>query len=217
MLTSTDLTNHDVGVLAIIRLRRHAPPMELLDALMAGGITRLEVTLPTPNALLTISRWQQVTQVQVGAGTVRTAAQAVEAINAGAQFLVTPTFDADVLDTAATAGRPVYCGASTPTEIERAYRHPAVAAVKVFPVGPLGGVGYIKAIAEPLENVAFLPTGGVHAETVAAYAALGCVGVGVGSELSNDGLVSSQAWDEVRNRVTTTVNAWQRGMVDQER
>lgn len=202
----------DVGVVAIIRLRRHSPPLEVLEALTAGGITRLEVTLPTPQARATITAWQGRTEAQVGAGTVRSADQAVQAISAGAQFLVTPTIDSGVLGAAAPAGRPVYCGASTPTEIELAHRHPAVAAVKVFPAGPLGGVNYIKAIAEPLDDIPLLPTGGVGAAEATAYAAMGCVGVGVGGHLVNDDLVADQAWAEIRDRAAAMVRAWDDGV-----
>ncbi|MGC0271686.1 bifunctional 4-hydroxy-2-oxoglutarate aldolase/2-dehydro-3-deoxy-phosphogluconate aldolase [Pseudactinotalea sp. Z1739] len=202
----------DVGVVAIIRLRRRSPPLEVLEALTAGGITRLEVTLPTPDARATITEWRDRTEAQVGAGTVRSADQAVQAISAGAQFLVTPTIDSGVLGAAAPAGRPVYCGASTPTEIELAHRHPAVAAVKVFPAGPLGGVDYIKAIAEPLDDIPLLPTGGVGAAEATTYAAMGCVGVGVGGHLVNDDLVADQAWAEIRDRAAAMVRAWDDGV-----
>lgn len=207
----------DVGVVAIIRLRQHAPPRELLHALTGAGITRLEITLPTPGSLEAISAWQELTEAQVGAGTVRTTAQAVGAISAGAQFLVTPTMDTGVLGAAAPAGRPVYCGASTPTEIDQAHRHPAVSAVKVFPAGPLGGPSYIKAIAEPLDDVPLLPTGGVGADEARIYAAMGCVGVGVGGPVANDDLVGAGAWEEIGARAGALVRAWHDGVAERSR
>lgn len=207
----------DVGVVAIIRLRRHTPPPELLQALTGAGITRLEITLPTPGSLETITAWQDLTGAQVGAGTVRTTAQAVAAIGAGAQFLVTPTIDTGVLGAAAPAGRAVYCGASTPTEIEQAHRHPAVAAVKVFPAGPLGGPSYLKAIAEPLDDVPLLPTGGVGVDEARTYAAMGCVGVGVGGQVANDDLVGAGAWEEISARAGALVRAWDDGVAERPR
>lgn len=202
----------DVGVVAIIRLRRQRPPRQLLRALVAAGVQRLEVTLPTPAAFETITAWRGQTSAQVGAGTVRTTAQAVQAITAGAKFLVTPTIDAGVLGAAASAGRPVYCGAATPTEVEHAFRHATVAAVKVFPAGPLGGPAYLRSIAEPLDDIPLLPTGGVGPDEARLYAAMGCVGVGVGGRVVNDDLVDAAAWTQVEDRARAVVQAWAEGV-----
>lgn len=206
----------EFGVVAIIRLREHRPPRELFEALRDGGITRLEVTWPTPGAREVIADWRGA-GAHVGAGTIRTAAQAVAAIGAGAEFLVTPTIDHGVLDAAASADLPVLCGASTPTEIERAHRHRAVEAVKVFPAGALGGASYIKAVTEPLDDVPLLPTGGVGRDEAYAYAVMGCVGVGVGGSLVNEQVVAAQDWSEVRRRAEDLVRAWERGVAERAR
>lgn len=204
---------NEIGVIAIIRLRHQEPPDALYDALIAGGVGALEVTLPTPGSLAAISRWASRREVAVGAGTVRDAAGARMARDAGAGFFVTPTIDDDVLAIAAEAGIPVYCGAATPSEIERAHRLGA-AAVKVFPVGPMGGVSYIKAVMEPLDDIAFVPTGGVGIDNAASYASIGCVGVGVGSSIVAEHLVAAQRWDEITQRAAGVMSAWQRGLDD---
>lgn len=201
-----------VGIVAIVRLRRQPVPDAVADALRAGGVGHAEITLPTPGALQTIARWQEREGLVVGAGTVRTAADARAAILAGARFLVTPTLDHAVLDAAAEHGVPVYCGAATPTEIDHAYRHRAVAAVKVFPAGVLGGARYITAVREPLHDVPLLPTGGVGAAEAREYARLGCVGVGVGGHLVDDDVVATAAWDRLEQRAAELVAAWSAGL-----
>lgn len=200
------------GVVAIVRLRACTAPVELYDALVEGGVTRLEVTLPTPDAETTIEAWTKRNGgVSVGAGTVRTAADVARATRAGAQFLVTPTFRLDVLDAAHAAHVPVYCGAATATECDMAWSHPAVVAVKVFPAATLGGPAYIKALKDPLDDVKFLPTGGVDPAAARAYAALGCVGVGVGGALVSESLVRDENWEKLRRRATDFCAAWVEG------
>ncbi len=203
-------THSTAGIVAIIRLRTEVPP-NVAQALSAGGIDTVEVTLPTPGSLQTVTRWRAETDLRVGVGTIRTGPDAKAAIEAGAQFLVTPTIDDDALAEAANAGIPVYCGASTPTEIERAFRSPAVAAVKVFPVGAFGGPSYIKAIRDPLPDIPLLPTGGVSVHNTAEYAALGAVGVGVGGALVNQDLITAGDWDGLRERAAQFAAAWSKG------
>ncbi|MGH1564708.1 bifunctional 4-hydroxy-2-oxoglutarate aldolase/2-dehydro-3-deoxy-phosphogluconate aldolase [Mumia sp. DW29H23] len=198
------------GIVAIVRLRRETPTDALLDALLAGGVRQVEITVDSPSAHEVISRWARRGDALVGAGTIRTAADAEAAIAAGAQFLVTPTTVDAVLDTARTRGVPVACGALTPTEIDDAWSRGA-AAVKVFPIGTVGGVSYLKAVRAPLHDVPLLPTGGVDAGNITAYAAAGAVGVGVGSSLVSEDLVAAGDWDAVRERALSLVEAWEAG------
>ena len=195
-------------IVSIIRLRRTQVPDELVAALVDGGIEAIEVTLPTPGALDLVARYAGQPRARIGVGTVRDRAGALAARDAGAGFFVTPTIDPEVLQVAADAGIPVYCGAATPTEIETAYRHPAVQAVKVFPAGQLGGPGYIKAIMDPLDDIPLLPTGGVGLDNVADYAALGCAGVGVGGSLVSEADVAAADWNAIRDRAAQFVTAW---------
>ncbi|NLI04275.1 MAG: hypothetical protein GX483_03220 [Actinomycetaceae bacterium] len=197
-------------IIAIIRLHSQPVPTELVRAIAAGGIGMVEVTLTTPRALETIAQFADDPEITIGAGTVRDGAGARAAAAAGAKFFVTPTIDADVLDIALDAGIDVYCGAMTPTEIETAYRHPAVQGVKVFPVGALGGPQYIKAIREPLNDIPLIPTGGVDAVNAVAYRRLGCAGIGVGGSLVSDNLVNSCGWAEITARATDIVTSWER-------
>lgn len=199
-------------IVSIIRLRQTKPPVELIEALVAGGVTHIEVTFPTPGGLDLVRHFASQDDITLGVGTVRDRASALAARDAGAAFFVTPTIDQAVLDVAAEAGVPVYCGASTPTEIETAYRQPAVRAVKVFPAGSLGGPGYIKAIQDPLDDIPLLPTGGVDLAATTQYAALGCVGVGVGSALVREQDVAQRNWAAIQNRAAEFVAAWHAGL-----
>ncbi|MPZ95150.1 MAG: bifunctional 4-hydroxy-2-oxoglutarate aldolase/2-dehydro-3-deoxy-phosphogluconate aldolase [Propionibacteriales bacterium] len=200
------------GVVAIIRLRSLRPSDELLGSLLDGGVRSLEVTLPTPGSLDAVARWRDLvgTGVEVGVGTVRDAEGARRAVEAGATFLVTPAVCTEVLTVARETAVPVICGALTPTEIERAYAEGATA-VKVFPVGPVGGPAYIAALREPLPDIPLVPTGGVGADDARAYAALGCVGVGVGSSLVEEAVVEAGDWAVVADRARSLVTAWEEG------
>ncbi|AZQ77243.1 bifunctional 4-hydroxy-2-oxoglutarate aldolase/2-dehydro-3-deoxy-phosphogluconate aldolase [Flaviflexus ciconiae] len=199
-------------IIAIIRLRDIAPPDELMEAMAEGGVDQIEVTLPTPGSLDLIRRWSGSELITVGAGTVRDHAGAEAARDAGARFFVTPTIDHDVLDVAEQASIVAYPGALSPTEIETAYRHPAVAGVKVFPVGTVGGPSYIKAVKDPMPDVPLVPTGGVGVAEAEAYAALGCLGVGVGSSLVSEDAVRAGDWTGLTQKAKAFVDSWARGV-----
>ncbi|AZN30053.1 2-dehydro-3-deoxyphosphogluconate aldolase [Flaviflexus salsibiostraticola] len=201
-------------IVAIIRLRSMSPPDELMVALREGGVSNVEVTLPTPGSLEFIERWASDTTVTVGAGTVRTGGGARAAGEAGAKFFVTPTTDMDVLEAADEMGIPVYPGALSPTEIESVFRHPAVRAVKVFPAGSVGGPAYIKAIKDPMPDIPLLPTGGVGIDETEIYSRLGCAGVGVGSALVSEPVVLAGDWTTISDRARAFVDAWDAGQSD---
>ncbi|GII85161.1 2-dehydro-3-deoxy-phosphogluconate aldolase [Sphaerisporangium siamense] len=200
------------GVVAIIRLRESEPDDAIATALLDGGVHVMEVTLPTPGSLGAIRRWSTHGDLLVGAGTVRTVADADAAIAAGARFLVTPTTVPDVLAAARAAGVPVVCGALTPTEIDLAW-HRGATAVKVFPVSAVGGAGYLRAVREPLGDVPLLPTGGVSLADLASYARMGCAGAGVGGALVSADLVASRRWAALTERAGAFTAAWNEGRV----
>lgn len=199
------------GTIAIVRLS-HPAPIELLHALRDGGITQAEVTLTTPRCVETVAAWRAaVDDVTIGVGSVRTRADVTAAASAGAQFLVTPGTSAELLTAASEIQLPVVCGAATPTEIANAMTWGATS-VKVFPVDQLGGTQYIRAIRAPLPDIPLVPTGGVDAANTREYAALGCVGVGVGSSLIDPDLVVRRDWDALTRRASAFVSAWGEGL-----
>jgi 2-dehydro-3-deoxyphosphogluconate aldolase/(4S)-4-hydroxy-2-oxoglutarate aldolase len=203
--------SQDAGVIAIVRLRANEPADEVLDHLVAGGITAVEVTLPSPGSTAAVRRWRSRPDVRIGVGTVITAEDAERSIEAGAQFLVTPTTTLPVLKVAAQAGIPVACGALTPTEIQLAWDSGAWT-VKVFPIDAMGGARYIRNLKGPLPDIPLVPTGGVSVPTTTEYAEAGCVGVGIGSALVDEATVAEGAWDRLTERASAFVAAWEKGL-----
>ncbi|MCE7012061.1 bifunctional 4-hydroxy-2-oxoglutarate aldolase/2-dehydro-3-deoxy-phosphogluconate aldolase [Kibdelosporangium philippinense] len=155
----------------------HAVPVA--EALLAGGVPLIELTLRTPVALEGIQRIRkEVPDILVGAGTVVTAGQAVQALDAGASFLVTPGSTESVVDACADTGLPFLPGVSTVTEAMRMAER-GLTALKFFPAEASGGIDYLKSLGGPLPGLRFCPTGGISADTAPDYLALpnvGCVG-----------------------------------------
>jgi len=172
-------------VLAILRGASPAVVVEAATIIRHGGIELLEVSLTTPGALDAIAALA-VPDGFLGAGTVLGAAQARDAVAAGARFLVTPGVVGEVIDAGRDLGVPVVAGALTPTEALRAWQRGATA-IKVFPVASAGGPGYIAALRAPLPEIPLVAVGGVMVEQVPAYLAAGAVAVGIGGALLGTG------------------------------
>ncbi|MFF7789933.1 bifunctional 4-hydroxy-2-oxoglutarate aldolase/2-dehydro-3-deoxy-phosphogluconate aldolase [Streptomyces sp. NPDC007991] len=170
-------------VMAILRSVDASGLPAVARALAAGGITCLEVTLTTRGALDTLAwiRDDLGPEVAVGAGTVMSCGQARDALAAGADFLVAPIVDADVIRGAAKSGVPCYPGAWTPTEVHAAWRAGA-AAVKLFPAST-GGPGHVRQLRAPLPEIPLLAVGGVDVAHAGEYVAAGACAVGIGSPL----------------------------------
>lgn len=181
------------GVISIFRVDAPEGCIAAMDALMKGGLAVFEVTMTTPGALKVVrdARYRFGDRALVGAGTVLDKVDARTAIEADAQFLVSPSLDKEVLDVCRSAGVVSCPGAFTATEILQAWKWNADL-VKVFPVSQVGP-GYIKAIRGPLPQVRLVPTGGVDAANLGDYLAAGAFAVGIGG-----GLVSPKAVSEGR-------------------
>jgi len=171
------------GVVAIIRASSSEELIDVVNALREGGVTCIEVTMTTPNALEVIRQARQAVgdAAAIGAGSVLDAETARAVILAGAQFVVAPIVDPATIKMCKRYGVPVSPGAMTPTEIVRAWQAGADI-VKVFPTSKLGPQ-FIKDIHGPLPQIKLLPTGGVNLDTVADFIKAGSVAVGVGSAL----------------------------------
>ncbi|MFC4585950.1 bifunctional 4-hydroxy-2-oxoglutarate aldolase/2-dehydro-3-deoxy-phosphogluconate aldolase [Sphaerisporangium corydalis] len=151
----------------------------LARALVAGGLPVIEVTLRTACALDAIERIAaEVPDAVIGAGTVRTPADVAASVKAGAGFLVSPGTTPSLVDAMVDSGVPFLPGAATASEV-LALAERGLTELKFFPAGPAGGVAYLKALAGPIPEVRFCPTGGIRLETAPDYLALpnvGCVG-----------------------------------------
>lgn len=176
---------------------------KLAQALYDGGIRAIEVTLNQKDP----STWVQTTnairdikecmgeKMAVGAGTVTTEDLVQLAFDAGAEFIVSPDTNLAVIRKTKELGMVSMPGALTPTEIRQAYEAGADF-VKVFPAGTLG-IGYIKAIRGPLNNIPLLAVGGVSEKNAGEFRKAGCVGVGVGGNLVNKDWIAQGQWDKI--------------------
>lgn len=166
-------------------------------ALSKGGIRFLEVTMNTPGATSMIADWRAEFNeaMYIGAGTVLDLGMAKEAIDAGAQFLVTPNTDAEVIEFALSRDIEVFPGALTPTEIVNAWKLGA-RAVKLFPMASLG-LQYLKEIRGPLDQIRLIPTGGVSLSNIAEFLKAGAFACGLGSHLIDKNRILAGQYEEI--------------------
>lgn len=190
----------ECGVIAVVRMDRSDNLVGAARALAAGGVVAVEVTMTTPGALEVIAEAGRALggDVLVGAGTVLDARQARQALDAGADFLVAPTVDPDVVAAAHEAGVPMVPGALTPNEIEQAMRLGAQL-VKLFP-GRVATPGYFKDVLGPFPTARLLPTGNVDLTTAPEYIRAGAVAVGVGKALVDSAAVAAGDWQALTER-----------------
>ena len=195
------------GVIAIIRLPTDEDLLPAAEAIRDGGVTAIEITLTTPGVVRALApvRARLGRDILLGVGTVLTAEAAREAIRGGAQFLVGPNFNPEVVRAGREAGVPVIPGALTPTEIVQAWDGGA-SLVKLFPANAVGP-RYIKDLQGPLPHIPLLPIGGVSLENVAAFIQAGAVAVGVGGEIVTTDLLARRAFREITSRSRAFVEA----------
>jgi 2-dehydro-3-deoxyphosphogluconate aldolase/(4S)-4-hydroxy-2-oxoglutarate aldolase len=197
----------DPGIVAIVRAQQAAQVGPLVEALIAGGIKAIEITMTTPNALAAIceAREKAGDRALVGVGTVLNADTCRGAIAAGAEFVVTPICRTEFVAIAHTAGCPIMLGAYTPTEAQVAHEA-GTDFIKIFPADTLGP-GYIKALRAPLPHLRIVPTGGVDLQNVADFLKAGCAALGVGSSLVSAKILQAADWAELTRRASAFVSA----------
>ena len=176
----------EIGIVPVVRAASVSEATRAVEAISAGGIPIVEITMTVPNAISVI---HQVVgrfgdSLLVGAGTITTAEQAKLSIDAGAKFLVSPGISIPVLSVAQACGVLAIPGALTPTELMHAQENGAKL-VKIFPCDNVGGPRYVKALMGPFPKAALIPTGGVNAANAGDFITAGAFAVGAGSELVN--------------------------------
>ena len=204
----------ETGVIAIMRAKSSEQLLRAADAIREGGVRAIEVTMTTPGALSVIeqatSRYQNAGQdVLFGAGTVLDAESARACILAGAQFIVSPSFNPALVEICRRYSVPVMPGAYTPTEILTAWECGADM-VKVFPAS-IGGPALIKALKAPLPQIELVPVGGVNLDTAADFIRAGAAAVGVGSALINQKLLDAEDFSTLTERARRFVEEVARG------
>ncbi len=174
-------------LVAVMRAPRADRFVEVSQILVDAGITTLEFTLTTQGALEALRDARKVLpdDVMLGVGTVRTLQDVDDAVDAGADFIVNQAFKPELVDAATRRDVPFVPGTLTPIEIVRAWDH-GVPAIKVSPIGPLGGVDYLAELRGPLPEIPLMPTGGVTLEAAPDYLRGGAVAIGLSRALMLD-------------------------------
>ncbi len=174
----------EIGIVPVVRAASVEEANRAVDAICAGGIPVVEITMTVPNAVAVIREVarQRGADILIGAGTVTNAEQAEACIRAGAQFLVSPGLAVSVLSVARANAKLAIPGALTPTELMNAQDQGAQL-VKIFPCGNVGGAKYLKSLKAPFPKANLIPTGGVNAANAAEFIAAGAFALGVGADL----------------------------------
>ena len=195
------------GVIAVIRGPSVDLTLKMVEALIAGGISSIEITYTTPNAVQVVDSLDQRfgDDILLGMGTLTIPAQAQEAKDAGARFIVSPHCEEMLASAMVATGLPVMMGGFTPTEIMASHRLGS-SIVKLYP-GSLGGPKYLKSIRGPFPDIPIMPTGGVSADNIGEWYDAGAVAVGAGSNLCPAKLAIDGDFDEITARAQGYIQA----------
>ena len=173
-----------LGLVPVVRASSADEAMQAIEAIRAGGVNVVEITMTVPGAIDVIAEVSKRygDEVVVGAGTVLDPETARRCIDAGAIFIVSPALNVDTIAACIDAGIPVMPGALSPTEVVTAWNAGADM-VKIFPAGAVGGPSYLKNLKGPLPQIKMIPTGGVSLATAADFIRAGAAALGVGTDL----------------------------------
>jgi 2-dehydro-3-deoxyphosphogluconate aldolase/(4S)-4-hydroxy-2-oxoglutarate aldolase len=198
----------EIGIVPVVRATSAAEALGAVEAIRAGGIPILEITLTVPGAVRIIGELSRKIgdASLIGAGTVLDAEAAQACIDAGARFIVSPSLDIPTIELGRRLGVPVFAGALTPTEIVTAWKAGAHA-VKIFPANAVGGPTYLKSIKAPLPQVQLLPTGGVSLTNAAEFIHAGAFALGVGADLVDLGALRKGDAAAITNKARQYVAA----------
>jgi len=191
---TTQQTLERVGLIPVLRPRDSAQGYAIVEAMVAGGETVVEVTMTVPGAVELLTELKETfgNTLLLGSGTVTTAAQAETTIAAGAEFVVSPSLHPDVIALTRSLGKVSISGALTPTEVINAW-HAGADYVKVFPCSALGGASYLRALLASFLHLRLIPTGGVTLAPAETFLRAGAIALGIGSDLVN--LAAADAGD----------------------
>ena len=187
----------EYGVVPVVVLKDTKDAIPLADALIEGGLSCAEVTFRTDAAEESIRLMsEKYPEMLVGAGTVLTIEQVDRAVNAGAKFIVSPGFDAEIVDYCLDKKIPVFPGCITPSEVAQAVKR-GLKVIKFFPAEQAGGVAMIKAMGAPYNMVKFMPTGGISAKNLAEYLSCSNIVCCGGSWMVKGDLITEGKFDEI--------------------
>lgn len=198
---------HDAGLIAIVRADNSDEAVHVVGALVEGGAPAVELTFTTPGVDRALREVRKVygENALVGAGTIRTLDQIELAVDAGADFLVSPNLRPEVLEAMLATGLPTVPGVFTPSEVDVALEMGAQV-VKLFPAS-IGGPAHLKALRGPFPDLQVIPTGGVGLDTIASWFSAGAFAVGVGGEICARPLMREGNWAEITRRARQFADA----------
>lgn len=200
----------EYGVIAVIRMKDGDRVKKVVEAILAGGVHVIEITMTVPNAASIIESLQKDNDgsIIIGAGTVTDSGNAVRVIESGAQYVVTPILDIAIIATCFEHNVLPIPGCYTPTEIHMA-RKSGADLVKLFPAASLGP-NFIKDIRGPFPDFKLIPTGGVTVDNVGSWIAAGAAAVGIGSDLLNKEAIKNEQYSVLTERAKLLVGNVQR-------
>jgi 2-dehydro-3-deoxyphosphogluconate aldolase / (4S)-4-hydroxy-2-oxoglutarate aldolase len=217
-LTSPDIRTRllSTGIIAILRRVPEKRLTDVVQAMIAGGIQAIEVTLDSPGALNAIAtlRERHDDHILIGAGTVMTQAAFHEARHVGAQFYLSPHLDTSLVQEASRVDCIFMPGVFTASEVVQAERAGA-GVLKLFPAGPLG-TSYLRDLLGPFSGRAFFPSGGINGENAPHFIRAGAMGVGMGSALVPKDAIERGAWGEISKHVRQMLQGVQDAKRNQE-
>jgi len=204
MAETTAETIERVGLIPVLRAQNAAQAHAVVQAMLAGGVTIVEVTMTVPGAVdLLRELKREYPSLLLGAGTVTTAKEVEDTVNAGAEFIVSPSFHPVVITATHALGKLSIPGALTPTEVITAWNAGADY-VKIFPCSSMGGASYLKSLLAPFPFLKLIPTGGVTLPTAESFLKAGARALGVGSDLVNLAAID----DGLPETITETARAY---------
>ncbi|MFN7926576.1 MAG: bifunctional 4-hydroxy-2-oxoglutarate aldolase/2-dehydro-3-deoxy-phosphogluconate aldolase [Blastocatellia bacterium] len=194
-----------IGIIPVVAIPKAEYALPLAEALLAGGLPCAEITFRTAAAAESIAQIKQrFPELLLGAGTVLTIGQVDAALDAGAEFIVSPGSNPTTIDYCQQKGITIFPGVCTPTEIEMNLEK-GIDVMKFFPAEPAGGVKFLKAICAPYKDVRFIPTGGIDAKNIGEYLALPQVIACGGSWMVKPELMAENNFAEVQRLAAEAV------------
>lgn len=196
------------GLIPVIRVSSAQEAIDVADAVKEGGVGFIEITMTVPGAIEVVKELAQKykDEIIIGAGTILDPETGRAALLAGAQFIVTPTLNLNLIELAHRYSVVIVPGAATPTEILTAWNAGADM-VKVFPAAQLGGPEYIKALRAPLPQILLVPTGGVNLQNAGAFIKAGATALGVGGELVDKKAVKEKKFQVITENTQAFLKA----------
>lgn len=212
MLMSKEIEKRikEAGIVSVLVIEQEQHIRPVVESLLAGGVTAIELTLRTPIALEAVDIiHQEYPEMLLGVGTILTPDQVAQAKQAGADFGVAPGLNRRVMDTALEAKLPFGPGIATPSDIESALEY-GCKLLKFFPAEPMGGLSYLRSMYAPYAHLglSFIPLGGISQENLAEYAREKSIGAIGGSWIAAKKLIADQKWDTITQQARDAVDVF---------